>query len=135
MNLRYLGVFALLAASIAGCASTYEMPTEAPNYAAIADIEVRVNKTDLREMTLRIEHLAPPRRIDPSLVAYVVWMTVPGHGTSKLGQLEYDEDDREGRLLATSAHRKFEVLVTLESDPSAASPSNNVVLRKLVGKG
>jgi hypothetical protein len=135
MNLRSLGVFALLAASIAGCASTYEMPTEAPNYAAIADIEVRVNKTDLREMTLRIEHLAPPRRIDPSLVAYVVWMTVPGHGTSKLGQLEYDEDDREGRLLATSAHRKFEVLVTLESDLSAASPSNNVVLRKLVGKG
>jgi hypothetical protein len=135
MNFRLLAGFALVAATMAGCASRYELPTEAPNYAAVADIKVRVNKTDLRELTLHIEHLAPPRRIDPTLSHYVVWMAVPGHSITKLGQLEYDEKDRQGDLIATSAHRKFEVLVTLESDPTAASPSSRVVLRKLVGKG
>jgi hypothetical protein len=135
MNLRLLAGLALTAATLAGCASRYELATEAPNYAGVADIEVRVNKTELREMTLQIDHLAPPRRIDPTLSTYIVWIAVPGHATAKLGKLEYDEKDRAGSLVATSAYPKFEVLVTLESDPSTSTPSSRVVLRKLVGKG
>lgn len=137
MNHRSFGaaVLALSIATLAGCTSRYTVDTNAPNYAAVADIAVKVNKTGQRELALTIEHLAPPRRIDPALAAYVVWIAVPGHPTAKLGLLEYDADDRRGELMATSAHAKFEVLVTLESDPSTAAPSNDVVLRKLVGRG
>lgn len=128
-------IVALFVGVLGGCASRYTVDTMAPNYAAVADITVKINKTELREMSLYIEHLAPPSRIDPAMKAYVVWIAVPGHPTAKLGLLEYDSDDRDGELMATSAYSKFEVLVTLESDPSTAVPSNNVVLRKLVGKG
>lgn len=137
MNHRILGasLLALVVTALGGCASRYTVDTMAPNYAAIADISVKINKTELRELSLRIEHLAPPSRIDPAMKAYVVWIAVPGHPTAKLGLLEYDADDRDGELMATSAYPKFEVLVTLESDPSTATPSSNVVLRKLVGRG
>ncbi len=135
MNRIVPRIAAVALVALGGCASRYHVDTEAPNYAAVADITVKVNKTDLREMTMHFEHLAPPKRIDPSLRAYVVWIAVPGHGTTKVGLLDYDEDDRDADIVATSAHPKFEVLVTLEEDPSTATPGPRVVLRKLVGKG
>lgn len=136
MNDRMSRILAvtLLALGLGGCASRYEVDAEAPNYAAVADIAVKINKTELRELTMHLEHLAPPRRIDASLRAYVVWIAVPGDAITKVGMLDYDEDDREADIVATSAFPKFEVLVTLESDPSTATPSSRVVLRKLVGR-
>jgi hypothetical protein len=126
-----LAVFSLAT----GCMSRYRFETEPPNYAGIADVTVRVNKTDLREVSLHLEHLAPPRNIDPTMREYVAWIAVPGHGTAKLGRIDYDEDHREGELLATAAYDKFEVIVTLESDTSSTVPSDRVVLRQIVGKG
>ncbi len=132
---RTLGLAFALFSLATGCASRYRMETEPPNYAGRADLTVRVNKTDLRELSMHIEHLAPPRRIDPAMQGYVAWIAVPGHGIAKLGRIEYDEDSREGDLLATSAFEKFEVIVTLESDLSSDAPSDRVVLRRVVGKG
>jgi hypothetical protein len=134
MNRSYY--LALAAFSLAtGCVNRYTFPTEPPNYAGVADVTVRVNKTDLRELDLHIEHLAPPRRIDPAMNEYVAWLAVPGHGTTKLGRLDYDEHNREADLIATSAFDKFEVIVTLEPDVAADVPSDRVVLREVVGKG
>jgi hypothetical protein len=125
----------VLAGSLAGCANRYHVDAEAPNYAATADLAVRVNKTEQRELTMHIEHLAPPTRIDPALHAYAVWIAVPGHGSAKLGLLDYDAKHRSGEIVATAGYEKFEVIVTLEADPSTAVPSDRVVLRKVVGKG
>ncbi|MBC8069319.1 MAG: hypothetical protein IAG13_13370 [Deltaproteobacteria bacterium] len=134
MNAKHY-VAALLFSLVTGCANRYRFETEAPNYAGQAELTVRVNKTELRELTMQLEHLAPPRRIDPSLKGYVAWISVPGHGIAKLGRIEYDEKKRKGSLVATSAFDKFEVLVTLESDLSSDTPSDRVVLRRVVGKG
>lgn len=125
----------LIALSSSACANRYHVDAEAPNYAAQADLAVRVNKTEQRELTMHIDHLAPPSRIDPALKAYAVWIFVPGHGSAKLGMLDYDADDRSGEIVATAGYEKFEVVVTLEADPSTPVPSDRVVLRKVVGKG
>lgn len=117
-----------------GCASRYEKATEAPAYAGLAKISVTVNKTNNRVVKLRVDHLAPPNRIDPSLTAYVVWFSVPGHGVTRAGALDYDRDRRRGRLHATTPHSKFEVLISLENNRSASAPSERVVLRQLAGK-
>ena len=69
MNRIVPRIAAVALVALGGCASRYHVDTEAPNYAAVADITVKVNKTDLREMTMHFEHLAPPKRIDPSLRA------------------------------------------------------------------
>ena len=115
-----------------GCASRYRLDTEPPTYAGQAKIEVDVNKTNNREIDLRIDHLAPPSKIDPASRAYVVWVSVPGRGLSKLGVLDYDAKRRRGRLEATTPHAKFELIVSLERDRGASAPSSTVILRKIV---
>ena len=115
-----------------GCANRYKVDTEAPNYAAIAKIKVKVADDENREMTLRIDHLAPPWKFDGGYRTYAVWIAVPGHGISKVGTLDYDDKKRRGELVATSPHAKFEVIVSLEEDRSTAQPSQQIVLRKIV---
>lgn len=124
----------LLTTTAVGCASRYKVDAEAPAYAAQAKLKVKVNKTENREVTITVDHLAPPSRIDPTYRAYVAWISVPGHGVTKAGSLDYNERRRRGKLTATSPHPKFEVIVTLESDLSAAAPSDRVILRKLVAR-
>lgn len=124
----------LLTLTSVGCASRYKMDAEAPTYAAKAKIRVKVNKTDNREMSLLVEHLAPPAKIDPALRNYTVWISVPGHGVTKAGVLDYNERRRRGTLDATTPHPKFEVIVSLESDPSTPQPSTQIILRKIVAK-
>jgi hypothetical protein len=121
---------ALLLAS--GCAHRYQVDTEAPNYAAVAKIKVKVNKDENREMTLQIDHLAPPHKFAGGYRTYAVWIAVPGHGISKVGTLDYTAKKRHGELVATSPYPKFEVIVSLEEDASSSQPSQQIVLRKLV---
>lgn len=131
-----VGVFAALLGVVSttatGCASRYRLGTEPPTYAGLARIKVDVNKTGNREVDLRIDHLAPPAKIDPASRAYVVWVSVPGRGISKLGVLDYDEKRRKGRLEATTPHPKFELIVSLEQDRGVSTPGTTVVLRKIV---
>jgi hypothetical protein len=128
------GIFtvSVLSSLLFGCASRYEAFGLAPHTAAKADIEVRVNWTENREVKLRVEHLPPPRKVDLSYSVYAVWFAVPGHPVVKAGVLDYDMDERRGDLVATSPHHKFEVLVSLEKDASVDAPSDAIVLRQVV---
>jgi hypothetical protein len=127
-------LFVLAAVSTAGCASRYKVDAEPPTYAAKAKIKVKVNRDDNREMDMEVEHLAPPKRVDPTLKGYVVWIKVPGHAIVKAGILDYNDRRRRGTLTATTPHPKFEVIISMESDLSVASPSSRVILSQLVAR-
>lgn len=120
--------------TVSGCASRYKLDAEAPTYAAEAKIKVKVNKTDNREVRVVVDHLAPPKALPGNVRGYMVWINVPGHGVTKAGMLDYNEKRRRGKLLATTPHSKFEVFITLETDGSPTVPSQQVVLRKVVGR-
>jgi hypothetical protein len=125
---------AMFALPVAGCANRYKVDTEPPTYAGKAKIRVKTNRDDNREMTMTVEHLAPPSRIDPTYKGYAVWIKVPGHAITKAGVLDYNSRRRRGTLTATTPHPKFEVLVSLETDLSAPAPSPHVILSKLVAR-
>ena len=117
-----------------GCASRFKTDAEAPTYAAKAKIVVKTKRDENREMSLTIDHLAPPGRIDPKYQAYAVWIRVPGHDITRVGVLKYNSRKRRGKLNATTPHPNFEVIVSLENNPSASAPStDSIVLRKVVG--
>lgn len=124
----------LTAAVSTGCAARYKLDAEAPTHAAQAKLKVKVNRDDLRELKVTVDHLAPPGKLGAQYKAYGVWIQVPGHGTTKVGLLDYNEKRRRGTLDATTPHAKFEVIITLESNTSAAAPSNAVIVSKVVGK-
>lgn len=125
---------AVLALGSLGCASRYKVDAEPPTYAALAKIRVKVNRDENRELHLNVLHLAPPARIDPTYRGYAVWISVPGHGISKAGILDYNEKRRKGSIVATTPHPKFEVIVSLERDLSTAAPSQQIIVRKIVAR-
>ena len=129
-----LALVALAALTAPACASRYKADAEAPTYAAQAKIRVTVNKTGIRQVRVEMIHLAPPARIDPANKVYMVWIAVPGQGVTKAGYLDYSERRRRGVLVATTPHPKFEVIVTIEANPSASEPGKVEILRKLVSK-
>jgi len=124
----------LLTAASTGCASRYHLDAKAPTYAALAKLKVKVNRDELRELKVTVDHLAPPHRLGPQYKAYAVWIKVPGHGVTKVGLLDYNENRRRGTLDATTPFAKFEVIITLEANPSTAAPSSDVIVSKIVGK-
>ncbi len=124
----------LLTAVSTGCAARYNMDAKAPTYAAHVNLQVKVNRDQLRELKVTVDHLAPPHRLGPQYKSYAVWIQVPGHGTTKVGLLDYNEKRRRGTLDATTPHPKFEVFITLETNSSTATPSNDVIVSKIVGK-
>ncbi|MEM9075113.1 MAG: hypothetical protein AAGE52_41835, partial [Myxococcota bacterium] len=85
-----------------------------------------------RMVTVELEHLPPPNRISDSAMLYVVWIKPDGGQPSMAGRLEYDEDDRAGRMRATTPHTSFTVMVTAEDDPATSSPSDVVIARQEV---
>jgi len=134
MMRRSMLALCLMALTVPACASRYKVDTEAPAYAGKAKMTVKTNKTGNRELDIHVDHLAPAHRVDPSLRTYAVWISVPGHGVTKAGLLDYNPKRRTGKLSATTPHAKFEVIISLESNPSASTPSQQVVLRKLVAR-
>ncbi len=125
---------ALLLATAPGCAGRYKLDAEAPTYAAQARLKVTVNKTGIRKLRVEMIHLAPPKKIDPANLGYMVWIAVPGQATVKAGKLKYSERRRRGVLVATTPHAKFEVIVTIEQNPSVTAPGPRVILRKIVAR-
>ena len=128
-----LAAVALMLLAPAGCANRYQMDANAPTYAAQAKIRVKVNKTGTRDVHLRLDHLAPPAKVEGGYRGYAVWFRVPGHGVTKAGTVDYDFKRRKGKLFATTPHAKFEVVVTLERDLSVQAPSANVIIQRVVG--
>jgi len=73
---------------------------------------------------VRVSHLAPPARIDPNAITYVVWGR-PADGDSapqNLGALHIGEGER-GELDTVTSMRHFILFITAEQSPSPAGPN------------
>ncbi|MCG8554506.1 MAG: hypothetical protein MJD61_04345, partial [Proteobacteria bacterium] len=81
---------------------------------------------------LDLDYLPPPSRLDEAGKLYVVWFLADGKEPFRAGQMAYDPTAQGGRMSATFPARKFEVLITAERGPDAASPSEHVAVRQAV---
>ncbi len=129
-RLTLMGMLALVAAA---CGGPQEYAIAGTERAAGADGMVIVEEIEGNRMvSVELEHLPPPDRISGSATVYIVWIQPNGAQPTMAGRLEYDPDDRVGRMRATTPHTNFKVLVTAEADAQAASPSDVVVARQEV---
>jgi len=129
MKLPMLAPLALVLALVPACKkASYDFETNSPATAGMAEIVMKVDKTGNGAMSLKFEHLAPPKKVDSSLSAYVVWMQVDGKDPAKLGVLEYNAKKRSGSLDATYSAGQMKIIVTLEQDPSTTAPIGARVL-------
>lgn len=127
----------LLLAPALGCGGPSEYAVVGSPRAAGTDGLLQLEEIEggNRMLTLVLDHLPPPSRLAEGMTAYAVWV-VPANGTpTKAGNLEYDEDARQGRLMATTPHAQFTLKVTAEADGTAVTPSDVLVADREVGGG
>lgn len=119
--------------SVSGCnKQKYDVETTSPANAGQVQIVLSLNKTGNGTITMHFEHMPPPKRVEKSLRAYVVWGTSDGKDPYKLGIVDYDEKKRSGSLEATFSDDRMTIIVTLEQDPNTNTPIGARVLEQVV---
>ena len=84
-------------------------------------------------VTLSLEQLPAPSRLDPAMRTYVVWFE--DGEPERAGELVYEPAVREGRLHAERSGGRFRILITAERSADVASPSEHVVVDQWVDEG
>jgi hypothetical protein len=85
------------------------------------------------EVKVRVTHVAPPQRLDPNAITYVVWVR-PVEGEPRpqnVGALNVGDGER-GELDTVTSLRHFVVFITVEQSPNPESPSAMRVLETRV---
>jgi hypothetical protein len=136
MNRKSLCRFALvcgtlLALATTGWAKTYHMTSMQIVPAAAADVHVGKDRNGNLQVEISAEHLAKPEKLTPSASTYVVWFQEENSVPQNQGELKIGSD-LKGQLKATTAHKRFKVFITGETDSQAKMPSDQVVLRTTV---
>jgi len=132
----YLLVFVLLAL-LAGCSSLpslmgvnkqrVDLQNSSISPAAQGKVTINTDRNDNVNISLKVEHLAPPENLEPPRLAYVVWAQTPDGKNFNLGQLQVNTD-REAELYTTTSLQNFRLIVTAEKQSTTETPSDEVVL-------
>ncbi len=86
-----------------------------------------------RLVTISVDYLPPPARLGDGLTTYVVWFVPNGQPAVKAGSLDYDPDNRQGRMHATTPLHRFRLKLTAEESGAVAAPSDVVVVNRIIG--
>lgn len=124
-----------LALALAGCGSTFVMTPDAMVPFAKGQIDASFVKGGNNKMALKVEHLGPPAKLNPSATVYVVWITPKGKDEAKptnVGALKVD-DDYAGELEFTTPFEAFDVSVTPEKAADIMVPEGRDILKGSVG--
>lgn len=122
-----VGLSLILSFSVAACAGV-TVPLTATTRAPAVQGEVRAKKdaNGNTRLTIEVEHLAPPERVEPGTTCYVVWVSKDNAIPQNVGALTLNSD-LTGRLETTTPLHGFVVTATPENSPTAPAPRGVVV--------
>jgi hypothetical protein len=119
----------LLCVTTLALAEEVRMTAAASTPAAQGVVSTDKDRNNNTEFHVKVEHLAPPEKLDPARQAYVVWIQAPGRAPEPQGQLRVNDElrgDFRGKTVYTGP---FDVFITAEDNARALSPSGEEVLR------
>jgi len=98
-------------------------------YVPAAHGQIDVEKIDREEVlvTVTLDHLVPPERIELGLTHFIVWFAPVGEQPLRQRALDYDAETQVGRASIPTALREFEVQVTAENSETPNQPSDLLV--------
>lgn len=83
-------------------------------------------------LAVTVRHLAPPDRLTPGAVGYVVWVTPLDAGSPQnVGALKLDSN-LTGALNTTTALHQFKLTITAEITPTTQSPTTDAVITSTI---
>jgi len=106
------------------CAAIAEYPLVGTEHAPTADGIVEVQPLDGGNLlvTVSLDHLPPPERLDTSLTVYVMWFESDRQPAVKAGRVAYDPLTRQGRIMASTTLQSFTMAITAERDANVTDP-------------
>lgn len=128
-----LALISLLPLLALGCGGPSEYAVAGTSRAAGMDGMVTVEKIEGSFIVrVELEHLPPPGRLGNGINHYVLWLQPNNQQPHREAMLEYEEDERIGRATATTPQGRFTLIITGERTAAPASPSDVVVVRKVI---
>jgi hypothetical protein len=132
-RLSLIGALAIVAC---GGPLKYQLASSAKAPGADAQLVADV-KEDQKLTLLQVEitNLAPPSRISEGATHFVAWQRKnDGASWSHIGDLQYEESSRKGKLNGSVPETSFDFEVTAEKGDAPASPSPDVVFSQRIAK-
>ncbi|MBO6935471.1 MAG: anti-sigma factor [Deltaproteobacteria bacterium] len=121
----------LLALGLFACGGPSEYVLTGTARSAGTDGMMIVEDTGGNHMvTVELEHLPPADRISQGGQHYVVWIKPKGGTPHVVGELDYDPDERIGRMTATTPTSEFELIISVERTMTVSHPSEVLVVKK-----
>ena len=119
----------LLLAFTAGCNPPADYALVGSAYVPAAHGEIETEKIDGGQIlvTVVLDHLDPPDKIELGLTHYVVWFIAAGEAPEMQGPLDYDGETRTARGTFPTLLREFDLQITAENSESPERPSDLLV--------
>ncbi len=114
---------------IASCNALADYALVGSAYVPAAHGEIDVEKIDKQQIlvTVILDHLVPPEKVELGLTHYVVWFSAAGELPVRQLPLEYDAETQTGRAAIPTSLREFELQITAENGDTPNQPSDLVV--------
>jgi hypothetical protein len=127
-------VLALLGLALAACGgpTVYALVGTARSVGTDGTVEVEPTDGGNFMVTVSLNHLPPPDRLGDGMTTYVVWFIRDGVAPALAGALNFDPEERNGTMMATTPYSQFRIRVTAEETRDVASPSEIIVADQLV---
>ena len=96
----------------------------------VADVKKEQNQTQLE---VAAQNLPPPQRVVDGSKNFVAWYRKDTKDTwTRIGSMDYDEGDRKAKLNATTPETSFDLEISVEKEPTPASPSSDIVFSQRI---
>jgi len=114
---------------IASCNPPADYALVGSAYVPAAHGEIDVEKIDKEQIlvTVTLDHLVAPEKIELGLTHYVVWFVEVGKLPVRQQALDYDAEAKLGRASIATSLREFEVQITAENTDAPDQPSDLLV--------
>jgi len=122
-----LRLVSLIAVSmIASCNPPADYALVGSAYVPAAHGEIDVEKIDREQIliTVTLDHLVSPEKVELGLTHYIVWFAPVGEHPLYQQALHYDAETMVGRASIPTSLREFEVQVTAENSERPNQPSD-----------
>ncbi|MFW2389953.1 MAG: hypothetical protein ACN4G0_16560 [Polyangiales bacterium] len=127
MGPRLISMIAI--SMIASCNPPADYALVGSAYVPAAHGEIEVEKIDKEQIliTVTLDHLVTPERIEPGLSHYIVWFAPVGEYPRRQQALDYDPEAKIGRASIPTSLRDFDLQITAENSETPDQPSDLLV--------
>ena len=125
----------MLALALAACGSTFAMAPDASVPFATGEVDASFEDNGNGKMTVAVEHLGDPAKLNPSATTYVVWTKPKKEGAAiqNVGALKVD-DSYSGELEFSTTQKSFDISITPEASADVTEPKGRDVLKATISE-